>query len=75
MRTWSDDSHSKEKMAENYAAELVQDCYSDALDGLPDLIKYHIDYEGIGRDMLLSGDITYFRHNGELSLIINPQDF
>jgi antirestriction protein len=40
-----------------YAEQLIDDCYSDTLKGLPDFIRYHIDFEGIGRDMELSGDI------------------
>ena len=42
----------------DYAAELVEDCYGDALKSLPDFLRYHIDWEGVGRDMELNGDIT-----------------
>lgn len=41
----------------DYVQELVEDCYADALRDLPDFIKYHIDYEGIGRDLELGGDV------------------
>lgn len=41
----------------DYAQELVEDCYSDVLKTLPDFIRYSIDFDGIGRDMELGGDI------------------
>jgi antirestriction protein len=41
----------------DYARELVEECYGDVLKGLPDFIAYHIDYDGIGQDMELGGDI------------------
>jgi len=42
---------------EDYAENLIDDCYSDQLKNLPDILKYHIDYAGIGRDMEYGGDI------------------
>lgn len=39
--------------AADYAAEFVADCYE-----LPDNISAYIDYERLGRDMVLGGDIT-----------------
>jgi antirestriction protein len=44
----------------DYAQELIEDCYSDALKDLPDFIRYHIDYDGIAHDMELNGDIFTF---------------
>lgn len=41
----------------DYAQELLEDCFAPVLKGLPDIISYHIDYEGIGRDMELGGDV------------------
>src|SRR5262249_6831424 len=32
----------------DYAQELIEDCYSDVLAKLPDFIRGHIDYAGIG---------------------------
>lgn len=49
----------------DYAQELIEDCYSDVLKGLPDFIKYHIDYEGIARDMDLNGDVLSFECEGK----------
>lgn len=40
----------------DYAEEFVTNCYD--LKDVPDFIKYHIDYEGIGRDFELGGDIS-----------------
>ena len=42
--------------AEDYAAELLAD--TTDLEQLPEVIKYHIDYSGIARDMELSSEIT-----------------
>lgn len=41
----------------DYAEQLIEDCYGSLLNDLPDFIRYHIDYERIGDDMELSGDI------------------
>ena len=41
----------------DYAGQFIDDCYSDSLKGLPEFIRYHIDYEGIGRDMEICGDV------------------
>jgi hypothetical protein len=45
----------------DYAFELVKDTYS--LDRLPDLIRNHIDYRSIGRDLNLNGEVTEIDHN------------
>ncbi|MBK8270699.1 MAG: antirestriction protein ArdA [Planctomycetes bacterium] len=50
----------------DYAAELIEDCYSDAIKTLPEFIRYHIDYDGIGSDMELSGDIFTVACEGQL---------
>ncbi|MCF7975528.1 MAG: antirestriction protein ArdA [Phycisphaerae bacterium] len=41
----------------DYAEQFIDDCYSDSLKNLPEFIRYHIDYEGIARDMELGGDV------------------
>jgi antirestriction protein len=41
----------------DYAEEFISECYADSLKGLPEFIRYHIDYEGIARDMELGGDV------------------
>lgn len=40
----------------DYAAELLADCYE--INKLPSVIRYHIDYEGIARDMEINSEIT-----------------
>lgn len=50
----------------DYAQDLIEDCYADSLKALPDFIRYHIDFDGIGRDIELSGDIFTVVANGTL---------
>ena len=49
--------HGAFRNLEEYAAEFIEDCYSDALKQIPEWLRYHIDYEGVARDWELSGDI------------------
>lgn len=41
----------------DYAASFVEEVYSGELRELPEFIRYHIDYEGIGDDLEMGGDI------------------
>ncbi len=41
----------------DYVEQLLDDCYGDILKGLPDFIRYHIDFDGIAQDMEMNGDI------------------
>lgn len=50
----------------DYAEELIGDCYADALKPLPEFIRGHIDWDGIGRDLELSGDIFTIVCDGQL---------
>lgn len=62
--------------AEEYAAELLEDSYSDALDKLPDLIRNHIDYEGIARDLEAGGDIAEAEDaDGSSFIVTNANEF
>ncbi len=45
----------------DYAFELVKDVCS--LDELPDLIRNHIDYDSIGRDLELNSEVTELSRN------------
>jgi len=45
----------------DYAAELVEDVYP--LDELPDIIKHHIDYDSIARDLELNSEVAEVGHN------------
>lgn len=49
----------------DYAQELVEECYSDVLKGLPTFIRLNIDYQAIGKDMDLGGDVFTFEHDGK----------
>ena len=53
--------------AENYAEELFDDCYE-----IPDFLASYIDYEKIGRDLGLNGEITEFYYN---IFITNANEF
>lgn len=65
----------EEKLLAAYAQDVAEDCYSDALAGLPDFIRHNIDWESVGRDLQISGDVAFFEASGERMLITNPQDF
>jgi len=67
---WSDDA-----LLASYAQEFVEDCYSDALDKLPSLIRGNIDWQGIGKDLQLGGDIDLAEVEGERCIITNASEF
>lgn len=50
----------------DYAQELIEDCYASELKRLPDFICYRIDYEGIGDDLELGGDIVTIACGGKV---------
>jgi len=50
----------------DYAGDFIEECYSEQLKDLPDFIRHHIDYDGIGRDLELGGDIFTVNHDGQL---------
>ena len=54
----------------DYAAELVEEMYPT--DKLPDIIKYHIDYSSIARDMEINGEVTEIDHD---TWVLNCLDF
>lgn len=51
-----------------YAQDLVEDCYADILKSLPDFIRYHIDYECVGLDIELAGDIFTVAFDGKVHI-------
>jgi antirestriction protein len=56
LSDWLDENYKgKFKDVGDYAHELLND--TGALENIPDYIKYHIDFESIGRDMVVDGDI------------------
>jgi antirestriction protein len=42
---------------QDYVESFIDDIYGHELNKLPEILRYHIDYEGIARDFELSGDI------------------
>jgi antirestriction protein len=54
----------------DYAYELVSDVYP--LDQLPDLIRNHIDYASIARDLELNSEVAEVGHN---AWIVNSLEF
>jgi len=50
----------------DYAEQFIEDCYSDSIKNLPEFIRYHIDYEGIARDMELNGDVFTLECEGKV---------
>jgi antirestriction protein len=48
---------------EDYAREFVEECYGAEIEKLPEFIRYHIDFEGIARDMELNGDVFTIEHD------------
>jgi len=50
----------------DYAEHFIDDCYADSIKSLPEFIRYHIDYEGIARDMELGGDVFSLECGGKV---------
>lgn len=71
----AEDVRTYDGSASDYAAEFVEDCYSEALESLPEFIRYHIDYEGIARDLVLGGDIAVVDQDGEHFIVTNANEF
>ncbi len=55
----------------DYAAEFYEEHYSAELEKMPAMIRYHIDWHGVARDMRLSGDVTFTRYDGTLYVFAN----
>lgn len=45
-----------------FAEELCSECYD--LEQLPELLRGHIDWDGVARDMVYGGDIKEIRYDG-----------
>jgi antirestriction protein len=54
------------KSLEDYVYDFIEDCYGDAINGLPDFIRGHLDYEGMARDLEISGDVFTIEYEGEV---------
>ena len=49
-----------------YAENFIDDVYCGELKGLPDIIRHHIDYDGIAHDFEVSGDIFTVACDGKV---------
>lgn len=46
--------------AEDYAQDLIEE--TTDMDSIPQVIQYHIDYQGIANDMRINGEITEIQY-------------
>ena len=51
---------------EDYARDLVEECYGADIEKLPEVIRYNIDYEAIANDMELGGDVFTIEHGHQV---------
>ena len=50
----------------DYAEQLIDDCYADSIKGLPEFIRYNIDYDSIAHDIELNGDVFTLECEGKV---------
>lgn len=58
----------------DYAAEFCEDCYSEALEAMPEFLRHAIDWQAVGRDLVLGGDIAQSEDSEGRFLVTNPND-
>lgn len=51
---------------EDYARELIEECYGSEIQKLPDIVRYHIDYDGIAHDLEIGGDVFTIEHGSRV---------
>jgi antirestriction protein len=51
---------------QDYAHDLVEECYGSEIGELPEFISCHIDYEAIARDLELCGDVFTIEHEHQV---------
>lgn len=61
--------HGTCKSKEDFAEQLVEDVCD--LKGVPEMIRYHIDWEGVARDLELGGDYSFVECGGEVHVFNN----
>lgn len=54
-RVWDDSYFIPDTTLADYAESLCYECGYMPVDGLPDWISYHIDWEGVGRELSFDG--------------------
>jgi len=64
-RRWIEDgAHGCWRSLQEFAEEFIGDIYAQKIDRLPKFIRYAIDYDQIGRDMEMGGDIFTLELDG-----------
>lgn len=71
----AEDVQTFEGTAEDYAAEFVEEHYSEALEALPSFVRHAIDWERVARDLRLGGDIAEAEIDGRDVIITNASEF
>ena len=71
---WEGDrGQSRERLLGEYAQEFTDE--KGGLDGVPESFRNYIDWDSMGHDWDLNGDITTFDHDGTIYIIGNPHEF
>lgn len=50
----------------DYAYQFIQECYAEGLERMGDFLSGYLDYQAIGRDFEMSGNIITFVRDGDL---------
>lgn len=61
-----DGAHGRWRSLREFAEEFIGDIYAHEINRLPEFIRYAIDYDQIGRDMEMGGDIFTLTVGGDL---------
>ena len=69
----SDRGQSDESMLADYAAEFTDD--TGGLEGCPEHLRNYIDWEAMGRDLRLGGDVDLAEIDGTRFIVTNATEF
>jgi Antirestriction protein len=71
---WEGDrGQSRERLLGDYASEFFEE--TGGLESVPESVRNYIDWEAMGRDWDLGGDISTFEHDRTIYIICNPLEF
>lgn len=71
---WEGDQwRNREQLLGDYAQEFTEE--TGGLESVPESFKRYIDWESMGHDWDVGGDIDTFDHGGKIYVIGNPRDF
>ncbi|MEO5867232.1 MAG: antirestriction protein ArdA [Sphingomonas sp.] len=74
VRIWEDDrGQSDETMLADYAESFIDD--TGGLEGCPDHLRNYIDFEAMGRDFRLGGDVDLATIDGTRFIVTNASQF